>query len=30
MRVAFGAQIDDEAAKTITDYLSANYAARPR
>jgi mono/diheme cytochrome c family protein len=30
MRAAFGAQIDDAAAKTITDYLSANYAARPR
>jgi mono/diheme cytochrome c family protein len=27
MIIAFGAPIDDAAAKTITDYLSANYAA---
>jgi hypothetical protein len=27
MITAFGAPIDDAAAKTITDYLSANYAA---
>jgi hypothetical protein len=30
MRIEFGAPIDDEAAKTITDYLSANYAAPPK
>ena len=28
MITAFGAPIDDAAAKTITDYLSANYAVR--
>jgi mono/diheme cytochrome c family protein len=28
MRTEFGAPIDDEAAKTIADYLSANYAVR--
>jgi mono/diheme cytochrome c family protein len=30
MVAAFGAPIDDAAAKTITDYLSANYAARAK
>jgi len=29
MRTAFGAPIDDEAAKIITDYLAANYAVPP-
>jgi hypothetical protein len=30
MITAFGAPIDDAAAKTITDYLSANYAVPPK
>jgi hypothetical protein len=30
MRAAFGAPIDNDAAKTITDFLSANYAAPPK
>ena len=29
MRTAFGAPVDDEAAKTITDYLAANYGVPP-
>ena len=30
MRQAFGAPIDDDAAKEIIQYLSANYAAPPK
>ena len=30
MITAFGAPIDDAAAKTITEYLSANYAVPPK